>query len=76
MIDQTIWLSPKCDAYTVVCEECAAEHGFLAAQVEGRWSSSASTVPSPARGATRSASSAPTTRPSACSRSRRVWRIG
>lgn len=36
MFDQTIWLAPKAVSYTVVCEECAAEHGFLGAQVEGR----------------------------------------
>lgn len=36
MLDQTIWLAPKAVSYTVVCEACAAEHGFLAAQVEGR----------------------------------------
>ncbi|HSO02744.1 MAG TPA: hypothetical protein VLS46_09470 [Gaiellaceae bacterium] len=36
MIDQTVWLAPKATAYTVVCEECAAEHGYLGAQVEGR----------------------------------------
>ena len=36
MIDQTIWLAPKATSYTVVCEECAAEHGFLGAQVGGR----------------------------------------
>ena len=36
MIDQTIWLSPRATSYTVVCEECAADHGYLGAQVEGR----------------------------------------
>ena len=36
MIDQTIWLSPRATSYTVVCEECATQHGFLAAQVAGR----------------------------------------
>lgn len=36
MLDQTIWLAPKAVSYTVVCEACAAEHGFLGAQVEGR----------------------------------------
>jgi hypothetical protein len=36
MIDQTIWLAPKATSYTVVCEECAAEHGLLGAQVGGR----------------------------------------
>jgi len=36
MIDQTIWLAPRATGYTVVCEECAAEYGYLGAQVEGR----------------------------------------
>ncbi|MDQ3067663.1 MAG: hypothetical protein M3R12_11020 [Actinomycetota bacterium] len=36
MIDQTIWLAPRATAYTVLCEECSAEHGYLGAQVEGR----------------------------------------
>ena len=27
MIDQTVWLAPRATAYTVVCEECAAEQG-------------------------------------------------
>jgi hypothetical protein len=36
MFDQTVWLSPKVTTYVVVCEECADDHGFLAAQVEGR----------------------------------------
>ena len=36
MIDQTVWLAPKATAYVVVCEECAAEHGYLGARVEGR----------------------------------------
>lgn len=36
MLDQTIRLAPKAVSYTVVCEACAAEHGFLGAQVEGR----------------------------------------
>jgi hypothetical protein len=36
MIDQTVWLSPRATSYTVVCDECAAEHGYLGAQVEGR----------------------------------------
>jgi hypothetical protein len=36
MIDQTVWLAPRATAFTVVCEECAAEHGYLGAQVEGR----------------------------------------
>ena len=36
MIDQTVWLAPKATSYVVVCEECAAEHGYLGAQVEGR----------------------------------------
>ena len=36
MIDQTVWLAPKTTSYTVVCEECATEHGYLGASVEGR----------------------------------------
>jgi len=36
MIDQTVWLAPKAISYTVVCEVCALEHGFLGAQVGGR----------------------------------------
>ncbi len=36
MFDQTIWLAPKATSYVVVCAECAAEHGYLAARVEGR----------------------------------------
>jgi hypothetical protein len=36
MFDQTVWLSPRATSYTVVCEECAAERGYLGAQVEGR----------------------------------------
>ncbi len=36
MIDQTVWLAPRATAYVVVCEQCAAEHGYLGAQVEGR----------------------------------------
>jgi hypothetical protein len=36
MIDQTIWLAPRATAYVVLCEQCAAEHGYLGAQVEGR----------------------------------------
>ncbi|MBA3347913.1 MAG: hypothetical protein H0T13_05075 [Actinobacteria bacterium] len=36
MLEQTIWLSPKATAFTAVCEACAAERGYLAAQVEGR----------------------------------------
>jgi hypothetical protein len=36
MIDQTVWLAPKATAFVVVCEGCAAEHGYLGAQVEGR----------------------------------------
>ena len=36
MFDQTVWLSPRATSYTVVCQECAAEHGYLGAQVEGR----------------------------------------
>jgi hypothetical protein len=36
MFDQTIWLAPMATSYVVVCQECAAEHGYLGAQVEGR----------------------------------------
>jgi hypothetical protein len=36
MIDQTIWLAARATSYTVVCEECAAEHGYAGARVEGR----------------------------------------
>ena len=36
MIDQTVWLAPKATSYVVVCEECAAEYGYLGARVEGR----------------------------------------
>jgi hypothetical protein len=36
MFDQTVWLSPRATSYTVVCEECAADHGYFSAQVEGR----------------------------------------
>jgi len=36
MVDQTIWLAPKAISFTAVCAECADEHGFLAARVEGR----------------------------------------
>jgi len=36
MIDQKVWLAARATSYTVVCEECAAEHGYLGAQVEGR----------------------------------------
>jgi hypothetical protein len=36
MIDQTVWLAPRAMAFTVVCEECSAERGYLGAQVEGR----------------------------------------
>ncbi len=36
MIDQTVWLAARATSYTVVCEECAAEHGYLGARVEGR----------------------------------------
>ena len=36
MIDQTVWLAARATSYTVVCEQCAAEHGFLGARVEGR----------------------------------------
>jgi hypothetical protein len=36
MFDQTIQLAPRVTAYTVVCAECALEHGVFGAQVEGR----------------------------------------
>ncbi len=36
MLDQTIWLSSKATSFTAVCAECAGEHGFFAAHVEGR----------------------------------------
>jgi hypothetical protein len=36
MFDQTIQLAPRVTSYTVVCAECALEHGVFAAQVEGR----------------------------------------
>ena len=36
MIDQTVWLAPKATSYVVVCEECAAEYGYVGARVEGR----------------------------------------
>ena len=36
MIDQKVWLAARATSYTVVCEECAAEHGSLGARVEGR----------------------------------------
>jgi hypothetical protein len=36
VIDQTVWLAPRATAYVVVCEQCAADHGYLGAQVEGR----------------------------------------
>jgi hypothetical protein len=36
VIDQTVWLAPRATSYTVVCEQCAAEHGYLGARVEGR----------------------------------------
>ncbi len=36
MYDQTIWLAPRAISFTAVCAECADEHGFLAAHVEGR----------------------------------------
>jgi hypothetical protein len=36
MIDQTVWLAARATSFTVVCEECAAEHGFMGARVEGR----------------------------------------
>jgi hypothetical protein len=36
MIDQTVWLAPRATSYTVLCDECASEHGYQGAQVEGR----------------------------------------
>ncbi len=36
MVEQTIWLAPKATAFTAVCAECADEHGYLAAHVDGR----------------------------------------
>ncbi|MCP9485933.1 MAG: hypothetical protein MSC30_08730 [Gaiellaceae bacterium MAG52_C11] len=36
MVEQTIWLAPKAISFTAVCAECADEHGFFAARVEGR----------------------------------------
>jgi hypothetical protein len=36
MIDQKVWLAARATSYTVVCEECCAEHGYLGARVEGR----------------------------------------
>jgi hypothetical protein len=36
MIDQKVWLAARATSYTVVCEECSAEHGYLGARVEGR----------------------------------------
>ena len=36
MIDKTVWLAARATSYTVVCEECAAEHGYLGSRVEGR----------------------------------------
>ena len=36
MIDQTVWLAARATSYTVVCEECAAVHGYAGARVEGR----------------------------------------
>ena len=36
MFDQTIQLAPRVTSYTVVCAECALEHGVFGAQVEGR----------------------------------------
>ena len=60
MIDQTVWLAPKATSYVVVCEECAAEHGYLGAQVEGRLELERGHTACPARAGTRSASSART----------------
>ena len=40
MVDQTIWLSPRATAFTVVCDACAEEktgaEEWLASRVEGR----------------------------------------
>ena len=36
MVDQTVWLAARATSYTVVCEECAAEHGYLGSRVVGR----------------------------------------
>lgn len=36
MVEQTIWLAPKATSFTAVCAECADEHGYLAAHVDGR----------------------------------------
>ena len=33
MIDQKVWLAARATSYTVVCEECAAEHGYLGAPI-------------------------------------------
>jgi hypothetical protein len=35
VIDQKVWLAARATSYTVVCEEWSAEHGYLAARVEG-----------------------------------------
>ena len=68
MIDQTIWLAPTATSYAVVCEECAAEHGYLGAQVEDGSSSSASTRPCTcARGPRDPRRARATVTPSACS---------
>jgi hypothetical protein len=36
MIDQTVWLAARATSFTVVCEECSADHGYFGARVEGR----------------------------------------
>jgi hypothetical protein len=36
MVEQTIWLAPRATAFTVPCEECADEHGYLGVQIAGR----------------------------------------
>ena len=36
MVDQTIWLAPKATAFTVPCEQCAAEGGYGGMQIAGR----------------------------------------
>lgn len=36
MIEQTIRLPPRATSFTAVCEACAVDHGYLAAQVAAR----------------------------------------
>ena len=67
MIDQTVWLAARATSYTVVCEECAAEHGYLGARVEGRLELEREhTATCCTRGVIRSASSVRSRRRSAC----------